>query len=211
MISLTPTVADLDGDGLFELSYVDFNGNVYLWDLPGAATGKRPWPMFQHDARHTGRADAAAACVPETNPAFCARLAKNCGSVTGTDNCGAPRTVSSCGTCAAPQTCGGGGTANVCGGGSNTSPCGGLCASPTVFASQNFQSGNLGTNATCHQTAANLQGANCGNFAGGRTFRVNDSLVACNGGNITLPAKRNGGYCFQASAGNHPWAYFSTW
>jgi hypothetical protein len=55
------------------------------------------------------------ACTLETNAAFCARLARNCGPVTGTDNCGNPRTVSSCGTCVAPQTCGGGGQANVCG------------------------------------------------------------------------------------------------
>lgn len=54
-------------------------------------------------------------CTPESNAAFCSRLGKQCGSVTGTDNCNAARTVSSCGTCTAPQTCGGGGTANVCG------------------------------------------------------------------------------------------------
>jgi hypothetical protein len=54
-------------------------------------------------------------CTAETNTAFCSRLGKNCGSVTGTDNCGQSRTVSSCGTCTSPQTCGGGGTQNVCG------------------------------------------------------------------------------------------------
>jgi hypothetical protein len=61
-----------------------------------------------------GSVSAAVACVPETDVAFCGRLAKACGSVTGTDNCSAPRTVASCGTCAAPQTCGGAGTPNVC-------------------------------------------------------------------------------------------------
>jgi hypothetical protein len=55
------------------------------------------------------------ACTPESDPTFCSRLGKNCGTVSGTDNCGAARTVSSCGTCTAPNTCGGGGTANVCG------------------------------------------------------------------------------------------------
>jgi hypothetical protein len=59
-------------------------------------------------------------CTPETDAAFCTRLAKNCGSVTASDNCGASRTVSSCGTCSSPQTCGGGGTANVCGGGGSS-------------------------------------------------------------------------------------------
>jgi hypothetical protein len=61
------------------------------------------------------------ACTPESNATFCARLARNCGPVTGTDNCGTARTVSSCGTCTAPLTCGGGGTANVCGGSSGCS------------------------------------------------------------------------------------------
>jgi endoglucanase len=56
-------------------------------------------------------------CSAETDAAFCTRLAKNCGSVTGQDNCGRTRTVASCGTCTAPQTCGGGGVGNVCGGG----------------------------------------------------------------------------------------------
>ena len=54
-------------------------------------------------------------CSPESNPQFCSRLGKNCGTVSGTDNCGAARTVQSCGTCSSPQTCGGGGTPNVCG------------------------------------------------------------------------------------------------
>jgi hypothetical protein len=39
-------------------------------------------------------------CVPETNRAFCARNALNCGSLTTKDNCGATRTVASCGSLA---------------------------------------------------------------------------------------------------------------
>jgi predicted alpha-1,2-mannosidase len=58
---------------------------------------------------------APAKCMPESDPAFCARLSKNCGTLANNDNCGTPRTVSSCGTCTAPNTCGGGGVANVCG------------------------------------------------------------------------------------------------
>jgi len=53
-------------------------------------------------------------CVAESDGTFCARLGKNCGSVTTADNCGTGRTVASCGTCNAPQTCGPV-TANVCG------------------------------------------------------------------------------------------------
>jgi len=149
-------------------------------------------------------------CTPESNTTFCSRLGKNCGSVSAADNCGQTRTVTSCGSCTSPQTCGGGGTTNVCGGGATT-PCSGLCSSPTQFTGPGYSSGSLGTAATCSQTSANLSGANCGQFASGRTFRVNNVQVTCNGGNITLPAKRNGGYCFQASAGDFAWAYYTTW
>ncbi|WP_437781723.1 trypsin-like serine protease [Sorangium sp. So ce1097] len=93
----------------------------------------------------------------------------------------------------------------------SSTPCGGLCTGPTVFSGPSYNSGNLGTGAQCFETTANLTGANCGNFASGRTFEVNGTAVTCNGGNISLPAKRNGGYCFEASAGNQAWAYFSTW
>ncbi|WP_437797926.1 fibronectin type III domain-containing protein [Sorangium sp. So ce693] len=149
-------------------------------------------------------------CTPESDAQLCARLGASCGSVNDVDNCGAPRSVSSCGSCTAPETCGGGGTPNVCGGSGGSAPCSGLCSSPVVFSTQSYPSGNLGTAATCHETLASLQGLNCGNFAAGRTFRINGVLVTCNGANVTLPATRNGGYCMQASAGNEPWAYFAT-
>ncbi len=55
--SSTPSVADTDGDGLLELATLDLVGNIYMWDLTASASSKRPWPMFQHDAQHTGRAD----------------------------------------------------------------------------------------------------------------------------------------------------------
>jgi hypothetical protein len=90
-------------------------------------------------------------------------------------------------------------------------PCAGLCTNPIVFSGPHYQSGNLGTAVTCHQTAANLASGNCGNFAPGRTFKINNTTMSCTGVNLTLPPKRNGGYCFQASAGNYPWAYFTTW
>jgi hypothetical protein len=62
-----------------------------------------------------GRDVVEAGCAPESNAAFCTRLGKECGMVTGTDNCGATRSVPSCGTCTAPLVCGGAGTANACG------------------------------------------------------------------------------------------------
>jgi hypothetical protein len=49
-------------------------------------------------------------CTAETNSAFCARLGKNCGSVSDYDNCGTYRTAS-CGSCSGSQTCS---ASNVC-------------------------------------------------------------------------------------------------
>lgn len=53
-------------------------------------------------------------CAPEEDLKFCARLERNCGSVSGLDNCGQPRTAASCGTCVDGQLCGAL-TPNVCG------------------------------------------------------------------------------------------------
>ena len=101
-----------------------------------------------------------------------------------------------------------GGSCAAC---SGTSPCSGLCTNPVVFAGPSFNSGSLGTAATCHQTVANLAGGNCGNFVSPRTLTVNGTAMSCTGNWPSLPAKRNGGYCVQTSAGNQPWAYFATW
>jgi len=150
-----------------------------------------------------------ATCTPETDAAFCSRLSATCGSVTALDNCGTSRTVSSCGTCTSPQTCGGGGVPNACGTASGNTPCAGLCSNPIVFAGPGYQSGALGTAATCHQTSATLQGVLCSNVTSPRTFSVNGTLMSCS--NSTPPAKRNGGYCIQTSAGNPSWASFATW
>lgn len=43
-------------------------------------------------------------CVSENNTAFCSRLRKNCGSVSGTDNCGASKIVN-CGNCTTGYFC----------------------------------------------------------------------------------------------------------
>ena len=48
-------------------------------------------------------------CTAESDAAFCTRLQKSCGPVSGTDNCGAPRTAS-CGSCQPGRSC----AANVC-------------------------------------------------------------------------------------------------
>jgi hypothetical protein len=45
-----------------------------------------------------------AACVAESDAAFCTRIGKSCESQTATDNCGMPRTID-CGTCADGDGC----------------------------------------------------------------------------------------------------------
>jgi hypothetical protein len=94
-------------------------------------------------------------CKPESDPAFCTRLVKNCGQVIDTDNCGQPRMVASCGTCASPQTCGGAGTANVCG-----VACSTPYAQPNCFS---FQQGDQVSSGGHNWTCAN---GNCRNCAG---------------------------------------------
>jgi len=96
-------------------------------------------------------------------------------------------------------------------GGGGSSPCASYCQNPVSF-SGNFQSGNLGTGATCYQTTGNVNGGNCGNFQNPRALFVNGTQMTCNHQNwSSLPAKVNGGYCVYTTAGNHPWAYFTTW
>ena len=49
------------------------------------------------------------ACMPETDTAFCTRVAKTCEMVSDTDNCGQPRSAD-CGTCTGTNAC----VSNVC-------------------------------------------------------------------------------------------------
>ena len=94
-------------------------------------------------------------------------------------------------------------------------PCGGLCNNPVVFSvadGSNFQSGNLGTGATCFETRSRLfQGTNS-SFVAGKQLTVNGRVEPLNGNwNYPLPPLRNDGYCIQVSAGNNSFAAFSAW
>jgi len=94
-----------------------------------------------------------------------------------------------------------------------TTPCSGLCTNPVnITINGSFQSGNLGTGAVCYQTTSAINGGNCGNFVSPRSLQVNGTTESCTGGNwSSVPAKRNGGYCIQTTAGNYSWAYFTAW
>jgi hypothetical protein len=53
----TPAVADLDGDGLKEIVWVDeplYGNRVYVWNVEGTPGPLlADWPMYQHDPKHS--------------------------------------------------------------------------------------------------------------------------------------------------------------
>jgi hypothetical protein len=52
---VTPAIGDLDGDGHQEIVWIDFYGNLLVWEVPGASSAESTqWPMFRHDPGHTG-------------------------------------------------------------------------------------------------------------------------------------------------------------
>lgn len=97
-------------------------------------------------------------------------------------------------------------------GGSTAAPCDGICDSPIEISIQpTYNSGNLGTGATCYELAdgAALAGG-CQSFESPRTLRINDVLsLGCSPTmSFGLPPARNGGYCFEVSAGLESYASF---
>lgn len=55
-------VADLDNDGDNELMVYTWGGKLFVWDLQGSP-GDHEWPLFHHDAQHTGRYTQTSAAV----------------------------------------------------------------------------------------------------------------------------------------------------
>ena len=50
-----PAIADLTGDGLKEIVWVDYDGRVMVWDVAGTpASGAVVWPMSRQSAAHAG-------------------------------------------------------------------------------------------------------------------------------------------------------------
>jgi spore coat protein A, manganese oxidase len=92
-------------------------------------------------------------------------------------------------------------------------PCSGLCNNPMVFmvaANGNFQSGNLGTGATCFETQSRLLSGESSSFASPRQLTVNGRVEPLNGNwNSPLPPLRHNGYCIQTTPGNNAFAAFS--
>jgi hypothetical protein len=70
---------------------------------------------------------------------------------------------------------------------------------------------NIGAAAGCFESKLAIGGGNCGNMSG-RTYTVNGTTMTCGGNFASLPAKVNGGYCLQATAGSATaGSYFGTW
>ncbi|HEY3358334.1 MAG TPA: hypothetical protein VGQ83_34115 [Polyangia bacterium] len=112
----------------------------------------------------------------ESDSAFCARLGKTCGAVSGNDICGAPRTVASCGTCTAPQTCGGGGSPNVCA----------VCAPESDAAFCSRLGRNCGAVTANDNCGAARTVASCGSCTAPQTCgAVNPNVCGCAGGGLT--------------------------
>jgi hypothetical protein len=110
------------------------------------------------------------------------------------------------------------GVGGSAGGAVGTGPCAGLCTPATDFkfsSGTTYQSPNLGTTAVCYQiaTALTIQGGGCSNCtvsSPARTVKINGATAANNGAWSTLPAKVNGGYCIQITAGAPDYTQFYT-
>ena len=165
----------------------------------------------------TDSCDPLVGCKFQNNTLACADDGNGCtNDVCSAGVCTHPNNTASCtddGNTCTNDVC----SAGVCTHPSNNTcntatPCSGLCTNPVIFTSNNYNSGNLGTGAVCYQTSASLSGGVCGNLASGRKLTVNGVQMSCTSNwPAPLPAKRNGGYCVQTTAGNFAYAYFSTW
>jgi hypothetical protein len=159
----------------------------------------------------------AAACQQVID---CLALAYPC-SGSCEDNCqnnaGATTVVMGCVNSLVNAGCGGtstgsGGTTGAggsggTGGSSGTGPCTGLCANPTAVTTQDALESNVPAGA-CYSTTFAIQGAECTNAT---AFKINGVSESCGGTALTLPAKVNGGYCFQFGSGDPSYAEFATY
>lgn len=109
----TPAILDLDADGLLEIAWVNFNGQIFVWDLPvPARVSVLDWPMFRHDAGHTATVPSSRCSVVPTaldfHPLTPCRVVDTRG-VPGPRggpvlSSGVPRLLPVTGTCGVPPT-----------------------------------------------------------------------------------------------------------
>jgi V8-like Glu-specific endopeptidase len=88
--------------------------------------------------------------------------------------------------------------------------CSGICDNPTLLTGPNAYV-PLGSEAGCFESQFVLKSGNCGNLAAGRTLSINGQQAICDFQELVLPPARNGGYCFNVTAGGYNWASLNTW
>lgn len=68
-VSSSPAVGDIDRDGNVELAVGARYDSLYVWDLGSRFVADlTPWPMFHHDARHTGRLPLGTVALQDETP-----------------------------------------------------------------------------------------------------------------------------------------------
>ena len=101
---------------------------------------------------------------------------------------------------------GSGGVTGIDGGG-GTEPC--VPDKTVSMSSGSGSTGSFGTKeAFCFRTPDNIAGWNCSNLDG-RTLKVNGTTATCSA--LPLPAKVNGYYYFDATAGTYDYASIQWW
>lgn len=67
--SNTPAVLDLDADGLLEVAWINFDAQIFVWNLGAPArTSALDWPMYRHDAGHTGAVPSSLCALAAPQP-----------------------------------------------------------------------------------------------------------------------------------------------
>ncbi|HEX7183698.1 MAG TPA: S8 family serine peptidase [Thermoanaerobaculia bacterium] len=67
--SNTPAVLDLDADGRLEMAWINFDAQIFVWNLDAPArTSALDWPMFRHDAGHTGAVPSSLCALADPQP-----------------------------------------------------------------------------------------------------------------------------------------------
>lgn len=100
--SLTAVTVPASGSVTLNASHmISATDTLGKWEAYSTYQDANGW----HDSPTSVSFQVQAVCAAETDAQFCSRLAKACGTVSGTDNCGSARTVQSCGLCVTGQAC----------------------------------------------------------------------------------------------------------
>jgi hypothetical protein len=116
-----------------------------------------------------------------------------------------------CGTCGNACATGVG-----CTGGQCDTPCTGICAPTSVVALSGSYAHKITGAEYCVETTSSIYNGGCGGFVDTRPLDINGTTIATNtnpwiSSTSTLPAERNGGYCFHVAAGTSHSEWCTMW